>query len=64
MNHPFDDAIEAYSRRTLPHSKIQQIEEHLLVCHDCQDRAAATDEFVSAIRAAAMKRRRMSAKQR
>ncbi|WP_321474908.1 hypothetical protein [uncultured Paludibaculum sp.] len=39
--------------RTLPESRMAAVEEHLLVCHECQDRFKVTDEYIAAMRAVA-----------
>ena len=36
----------------IPGSRAEPLEEHLMVCHECQDRLRATDELLAAIRAA------------
>jgi hypothetical protein len=39
--------------RTLPAPESDHLEEHLLICEDCQDRLTATDEYVVAMKAEA-----------
>ncbi len=53
MEHLSDDRLEAYSMETLPEDQVAALEEHLLVCGDCQNRLRATDEHVAAMRSAA-----------
>jgi Putative zinc-finger len=36
---------ESYSMNRLPASEMDQFEEHLMICHDCQDAVTAADEF-------------------
>ena len=55
MQHQSEDALELYAMGTLPDSETGPLEEHLLVCHECQDRLREMDEFLAAIRAAAGK---------
>lgn len=52
-DHVSEHALEEYSRGTLSEEETERLEEHLLVCPDCQDRLADTDEFVGAMRDAA-----------
>ena len=51
--HATDDELEDYSRDKLPEAEAEVLEEHLLVCPQCQDRLAAHDAFVKAARRAA-----------
>jgi hypothetical protein len=53
MSHPAEEAIESYSRNSLPEEEVARLEEHLLVCEFCRDRISQADAYVSAIRAAA-----------
>ncbi|MBN9658610.1 MAG: hypothetical protein J0H49_10565 [Acidobacteria bacterium] len=53
MDHISDDWLERYSMRTLHESHMPWVEEHLLVCRECQARLKATDEYISATKAAA-----------
>lgn len=48
-----EDLLERYAMGMLSDSETGPLEEHLLVCHECQDRLRAVDEYVAAIRAAA-----------
>ncbi len=57
MQHITDDFLERYSMGIHPASETGPLEEHLLVCSDCQDRLDARDRFVGAMRAAAAKLR-------
>ncbi|MGJ5813669.1 hypothetical protein [Paludibaculum fermentans] len=52
MSHIAEDSFEQYSMGTLEDSQLAPLEEHLLVCHECQDRLKTTDEFVATMRAA------------
>jgi len=50
--HPSDEILEDYALCRLPEAVAAPIEEHLLICHRCQDAVAATDEFAAALRCA------------
>jgi hypothetical protein len=41
--HASEEALERYSLGKCSEEELDQIDEHLLVCHACQDRAAETD---------------------
>ena len=51
--HPDEDALESHALGKARGAKLARIEEHLLVCVDCQKRLAELDEFVGALREAA-----------
>jgi hypothetical protein len=51
-NCPPEDAIEAYARNRLPECEVALLEEHLLVCHACQDALAGADTYLRALRVA------------
>lgn len=53
LSHPNEEILEEYAFHRLPEGLAAQVEEHLLICHTCQDALAETDRFVSALRAAA-----------
>ncbi len=55
--HTADEVLEQYSMGKLPESEAGPLEEHLLVCAECQDRLQQSDAFVAATRAAARKLR-------
>ncbi len=52
-SHPSEEILEEYVFHRLPEALAAQVEEHLLICPDCQDAVAETDRFVSALKAAA-----------
>jgi hypothetical protein len=52
-HHPTEEQFELYSLGTLPEAEIEPLEEHLLICQDCQDLLAETDSYVMAMRSAA-----------
>jgi hypothetical protein len=51
--HPSEEILEEYVFHRLPEGLTAPLEEHLLVCHRCQDVIAETDEFVAALKVAA-----------
>jgi hypothetical protein len=53
LPHPNEEILEDYALRRLPEALTAPVEEHLLVCHTCQDAVAASDEFVAALKCAA-----------
>ena len=57
--HPSDDTLEAYVMRTLPEMEVGPFERHLIICLLCRRRFNETDEFVTAMRAAATEHRRI-----
>lgn len=50
--HPSEDALEEYALGLLPEEQVAEIEEHLLICPDCQQRLQETDEFIAVMREA------------
>jgi anti-sigma factor RsiW len=48
--HPDEEALESYVMGKTRGAKRARIEEHLLVCEECQDRVAELEAFVGAIR--------------
>jgi hypothetical protein len=57
FEHATEEMLEAYSLGTLSEAEVEVLEEHLLICPGCQDRATEMDVFVERIRAAAVKLR-------
>lgn len=51
--HLTEEAMETYALGRLADPEAELLEEHLLLCNDCQDRLGKLDEFVSAFRIAA-----------
>jgi len=51
--HPDEELLEGYAMGTLRGAGLARLEEHLLICEECQDRLREVDAFVSAIREAA-----------
>ena len=56
-NHHEEGRLEAYAAGTLAESHVPAVEEHLLVCTDCQQRLAETEAFLRAMRRAAARAR-------
>ena len=59
VSHPSKEILEEYVFHRLPEALAAPVEEHLLICHPCQDALAATDDFVSAMKYAAKERDRV-----
>ena len=57
FEHATEDVLEFYSLGMLSEAETEVLEEHLLVCADCQDRLAETDDYVRHMRAATAKLR-------
>ena len=49
MGHIDEDDLEAYALDRLPEEAAAPIEEHLLICEECQDRLLEWDEFLRAM---------------
>ena len=49
--------LEAYAAGTLPAGQVSDVEEHLLVCAECQQRLAETEAYLRAMRRAAARAR-------
>ncbi len=47
------EVVEAYSLNRLPASEMCQFEEHLMICHDCQDALTSADELALLFKRAA-----------
>jgi hypothetical protein len=56
--HISEETLEQYSLGVLPEDEEQGVEEHLLICPDCQRQLTETDQYVQAMRAAAAEYRR------
>ena len=53
-----DELLESYALGRLAEPGCAPLEEHLLLCPACQERLSRTDEFVAAMKAAAVPRAR------
>ncbi|HLH41265.1 MAG TPA: hypothetical protein VKX39_19105 [Bryobacteraceae bacterium] len=53
VEHPAEDTLEEYAFNRLAEEEAAPLEEHLLVCSICQDRLAASDEYIRLMKAAA-----------
>lgn len=60
VQHVSDDTLERYAMQTLPEPEAGPLVEHLLVCESCRERLDAEIEFVTGMRGAATKIRRVS----
>lgn len=56
--HITEERLEQYALGILPEDEQRGVEEHLLICQDCQRRLAETDEYVQAMQEAAAEYRR------
>ena len=54
-DHIDEETLECYALGRLNEEEAAPVEEHVLVCHICQDELAAADEYIRAVRAAAPK---------
>jgi predicted anti-sigma-YlaC factor YlaD len=57
MAHIMDEVLDSYVMQTLRPGLVEQVEEHLLSCEECQKRLDAAADFVESISAAASKLR-------
>ena len=46
-----DDLLEEYAIGRLPDIDCAPVEEHLLICHTCQNNLTETDEYIRVMRA-------------
>jgi anti-sigma factor RsiW len=53
--HMDEETLELYALGRLNEDDAAPLEEHLLICHSCQDRLADIDEYIRTVRAAAPK---------
>ncbi|MDP3001068.1 MAG: hypothetical protein Q8N47_26535 [Bryobacterales bacterium] len=53
QTHPSEEVLEEYALGRLTGPKLEQFEEHLLVCAQCQDGLEETDRFIVGIKQAA-----------
>jgi anti-sigma factor RsiW len=54
FQHAVEEDLERYSMGRLPEAEAGLLEEHLLICPACQNRLTETDNYVRALRAAAL----------
>ncbi|HYP14206.1 MAG TPA: hypothetical protein VEQ63_09795 [Bryobacteraceae bacterium] len=52
MSCPNENSLEGYVFRRLKDGEHVRVEEHLLVCHKCQDFVSQTDELILLLKAA------------
>jgi cob(I)alamin adenosyltransferase len=51
--HPTEDTLEAYTMGRVDKEEVSKVEEHLLLCRNCQDAVEEIELFVVSTRAAA-----------
>ena len=49
-DHPDESNLEKYLLGTLGHLETERIEEHLLVCHPCVNKATELGDYIRALR--------------
>jgi hypothetical protein len=52
--HIEDDILDQYAMGNLPKEFVPEVEEHLLICSQCQERLSESDEFIALFRTAAV----------
>ena len=52
-SHATEEVLEGYSLGTLSDAEVESLEEHLLICGECQERLRHTDAYVLAMKQAA-----------
>lgn len=52
FSHPSEETLELYALKRLPGDQVAPVEDHLLLCPQCQEALAESEEFVSLMRAA------------
>jgi hypothetical protein len=62
--HPDDAQVEQFSLGVLPAEAVPEFEQHLLICHACQDRVAEMDADVQGLQAEARELRAQEALKR
>lgn len=50
--HPDDDSLEKYLRGSLGKNEAHGIEEHLLICHACVEKAEKLQKYLETMRTA------------
>jgi len=58
LRHYGAEDCEHYALGILPKRKMERLEEHLLICERCRNRVAEYDQYVAAMRRAALKVRK------
>ena len=59
MQHIEDEVLDCYVMQTLSPPEVEEIEGHLLICEECQERLDGTSDFVQSISAAALELRQI-----
>ena len=57
MLHISEDLLDRHALGKLPESEAAGLEKHVLICRECQDRLRLTEDFVEAVRMAAVSSR-------
>jgi hypothetical protein len=52
--HPGEDVLETYLLQKLPSSKLLEVEEHLLICSECQDAVEELENLIGGIKLACL----------
>ena len=52
VQHVSDEQLDQYALKRLTEAEVAALEEHLLICPECQDRLQHTDDFIEALRTA------------
>jgi len=60
--HPGEEVLERYLFGSLPEQEVEQIEEHLLICHSCIEAAEQLLAFVQSLRSSLGSNRRPKAR--
>ena len=50
VQHVSDEQLDQYALKRLTEAEVAALEEHLLICPECQDRLQLTDDFIEALR--------------
>jgi anti-sigma factor RsiW len=50
--HPGEETLEKYSLGHLSESDVERVEEHLLICHRCQDELTAVEAYIREVKEA------------
>jgi anti-sigma factor RsiW len=53
--HVSEELLDQYALNKLSEAEAAAVEEHILICPNCQDRLTLTDDVIEALRAAAAK---------
>ena len=62
--HPDDDSLERYLGGSLGEEEAQRIEEHLLICHACVEKAEKLQKYLETMRQATARKSNAKAARR